>query len=224
MWYNHQHTRKLGTQKASYRPEIFPTLLYSNLHFFSQMQLLPVCLSFVCFGFSFNLFPYSFSRWGSAVLPGVSGLPSSLIAVRVPGFQIPCFWPAFVLCFVESSVYFLSPVSSICVQILPAHTAVRDGVAVCERWIRFLLFPNKNSSQVKLNFAVSSWIVVRSLKESDDAAEEFFKTGKLCFKLTTTALFHHTGEKTSHDIFELFSQVDSHRGIYVPVSKHARSR
>lgn len=192
----HQHTRKLGTQKASYRPEIFPTLLCS---------LCQICISFP----KFSCFPFVslLSALGlvsffvrSAVLPGVSGLPSSLIAVRVPGFWIPCFWPAFVLCFVESSVHFLSPVSSICVQILPA---TRPSVTA-SRCVSgeldvpdYCFFPPKihhKSSVIKLCSEQLN-CSKRSLNKSDDAAEEFFKTGKLCFKMTTTALFHHSGKK-----------------------------
>lgn len=126
------------------------------------------------------------------------------------------------LCFVESSVHFLSPVSSICVQILPAtrpyvtaSRCVSGELDVPD----YCFFPPKihhKSSVIKLCSEQLN-CSKRSLNKSDDAAEEFFKTGKL-FQNDDHSVVPPQWEKTSHDIFELISQVDSHRGIYVSAS------
>lgn len=149
----HQHTRKLGTQKASYRPEIFPTLLCS---------LCQICISFPkfsCFPFvsllsalclvSFFVLSVRLSRpprcLRSALIPHRCACPWILDSLFLASLCVVFCW--------EQRSFPVSRVQHLCPN--PAcHTAVRDGVAVCERWIRrprLLLFPTKNSSQVKCN-------------------------------------------------------------------------
>lgn len=126
------------------------------------LSLCQICISFPkfsCFPFvsllsalglvSFFVLSVRLSRpprcLRSALIPHRCACPWILDSLFLASLCVVFCW--------EQRSFPVSRVQHLCPN--PAcHTAVCDGVAVCERWIRrprLLLFPTKNSSQVKCN-------------------------------------------------------------------------